>query len=99
MKTQSSFSVSDENAIHTTPGSYSPQRRGCDLFSPQVTVDTTFWNPHSQDMPSVAQTMTAQQLFEMPGHEHFDLVEGELVPMSPQGFDHGCIVGESDAAL
>ncbi|MFZ1932397.1 MAG: Uma2 family endonuclease [Thermoguttaceae bacterium] len=35
----------------------------------------------------------------MPGHEHFDLVEGELVPMSPPGFDHGCIVGEVYAAL
>jgi Uma2 family endonuclease len=50
-------------------------------------------------MLTVAQTITAQQLFEMPRHEHFDLVEGELVPMSPPGFDHGCIVGEISAAL
>ena len=43
-------------------------------------------------MPTVVQTTTAQQLFEMPGHEHFELVEGELIPMSPPGFDLGCIV-------
>ncbi len=43
--------------------------------------------------------MTAQQLFEMPGQEHFELVEGELIPMSPPGFDHGCIVLNIAAAL
>lgn len=50
-------------------------------------------------MATAAQSVTAQQLFEMPGHEHFELVGGELVPMSPPGFDHGCIVGEVYAAL
>ena len=43
-------------------------------------------------MATVTQTITAQQLFEMPGHEHFDLVEGGLVPRLPLGFDQGCIV-------
>ena len=50
-------------------------------------------------MATVAQTITAQQLFEMPGLERFELVEGELVPMSPPGFDHGCIVLDIAAAL
>jgi Uma2 family endonuclease len=50
-------------------------------------------------MATVSETISAQRLFEMPGLEHFDLVEGELVPMSPPGFDHGCIVGEIYAAL
>lgn len=50
-------------------------------------------------MATVAQTTTAQQLFEMPGHKHFDLVEGELVAMSPPGFDHGCIVSDIAATL
>jgi Uma2 family endonuclease len=50
-------------------------------------------------MTTVAQTITAQQLFETPGLERFELVGGELVPMSPPGFDHGCIVGEIYAAL
>jgi Uma2 family endonuclease len=50
-------------------------------------------------MATVAQNISAQQLFEMPGHERFDLVEGELVPMSPPGFDHGCIVLDIASAL
>jgi Uma2 family endonuclease len=50
-------------------------------------------------MVAVAQTVSAQQLFEMPDHEHFELVRGELVPMSPPGFDHGCIVLDIAAAL
>lgn len=50
-------------------------------------------------MATVAQTITAHQFFEMPGHEHFDLVDGELVPMSPPGFDHGCIVSDIAAIL
>ncbi len=50
-------------------------------------------------MASIAQTITAQQLFEMPEHERFELVQGELVPMSPPGFDHGCIVLDIAAAL
>lgn len=50
-------------------------------------------------MASITQIITAQQLFEMPEHEHFELVQGELVPMSPPGFDHGCIVLDIAAAL
>jgi Uma2 family endonuclease len=50
-------------------------------------------------MAIVAQSITAEQLFEMPGHEHFELIDGELLSMSPPGFDHGCIVGEIYAAL
>jgi Uma2 family endonuclease len=50
-------------------------------------------------MTTVAQTTTAQQLFETPGLERFELIEGELVPMSPPGFDHGCIVLDIASAL
>lgn len=50
-------------------------------------------------MASITQIITAQQLFEMPGHERFELVQGELVPMSPPGFDHGCIVLDIAATL
>ena len=50
-------------------------------------------------MATVAQTITAQQLFETPGLERFELIDGELVPMSPPGFDHGCIVLDIAAAL
>ncbi len=50
-------------------------------------------------MSSIAQIITAQQLFEMPEHGRFELVQGELVPMSPPGFDHGCIVLDIAANL
>jgi Uma2 family endonuclease len=50
-------------------------------------------------MATVAGFVTAQQLFEMPGHERFELVQGELIPMSLPGFDHGCIVLDIAAAL
>ncbi len=50
-------------------------------------------------MVTIAQTISAEQLFEMPGHEHFDLAEGELVPRLPHGFEHGCIVGDIAATL
>jgi Uma2 family endonuclease len=50
-------------------------------------------------MVAIAHTVTAQQLFEMPDQERFELVQGELVPMSPPGFDHGCIVLDVAAAL
>jgi Uma2 family endonuclease len=50
-------------------------------------------------MVTIAQTITAEQLFEIPGHEHFDLLEGELIPTSPPGFDHGEIAMEIAAAL
>lgn len=56
-------------------------------------------NTYTRGMAIVAQITTAQQLLEMPGHEHFELVEGELVPMSPPGFDHGCIVSDIAAIL
>jgi Uma2 family endonuclease len=55
--------------------------------------------PYNTPMATVAQTITAEQLFEMPGCEHFELVEGELLPMSPPGFDHGCIVSDIAAVL
>ena len=50
-------------------------------------------------MATVAQTITAEQLFETPGLERFELIAGELVPMSPPGFDHGCIVADIVSAL
>jgi Uma2 family endonuclease len=50
-------------------------------------------------MASVTHVTTAQQLWEMPDSERFELVEGELVSMSPPGFDHGCLVLEIAAAL
>jgi len=50
-------------------------------------------------MVTIAQTITAQQFFEMPGQDRFELVQGELAPMSPPGFDHGCIVLDVAAAL
>ena len=50
-------------------------------------------------MVTVGQTITAQQLFETPGLERFELIDGELVPMSPPGFDHGCIVADIASAL
>ena len=50
-------------------------------------------------MSSLAQTTTAEQLLEMPGHEHFGLKGGKLVPESPPGFEHGGIVGEISAAF
>jgi Uma2 family endonuclease len=50
-------------------------------------------------MASVAQVVTAQQLFEMPGHRHLELIRGELVPLSPPGFDHGYIASGIDTAL
>jgi Uma2 family endonuclease len=50
-------------------------------------------------MVSTTQSVTAQQLFETPELERFELVRGELVPMSPPGFKHGCIALEIAAAL
>jgi Uma2 family endonuclease len=68
------------------------------LLSP-LTVDEAFPSAYTTYMATVEQVITAEQLFGMPGHEHFELVEGELVRMSPPGFDHGCIVGEIHAAI
>lgn len=50
-------------------------------------------------MATVTQNMTAQQFLEMPNQERFELVQGEPIPMSPPGFDHGCIVLDIAAAL
>ncbi len=50
-------------------------------------------------MATIAQTITAEHLFEMPGQDRFELVQGELAPRSPPGFDHGCIVLDIAAAL
>lgn len=50
-------------------------------------------------MASTAQIVTAQQLFETPGWERFELVRGELVPMSPPGFNHGWIASGISAIL
>jgi len=50
-------------------------------------------------MATAAQTISAQQLFETPGLERFELVEGGLVPMSPPGFDHGRIGVDVSAVL
>jgi Uma2 family endonuclease len=50
-------------------------------------------------MACITQTITAQQLFETPGLERFELIEGELSLMAPPGFDHGYVVVEIAAAL
>jgi Uma2 family endonuclease len=50
-------------------------------------------------MASTAQLITAQQLFETPGLERFELVRGELVPVPPPGFHHGRIAVEIASAL
>jgi Uma2 family endonuclease len=43
-------------------------------------------------MASTKALVTAQQLYEMGSDARFELVRGELVPMSPVGGDHGDIV-------
>lgn len=43
-------------------------------------------------MDSTKALVTAQQLYEMGSDARFELVQGELVPMSPVGKDHGSIV-------
>jgi Uma2 family endonuclease len=50
-------------------------------------------------MSAIPQVTTAQQLFEVAGLERCELVRGELVMMSPAGFDHGWIAGNIALAL
>jgi Uma2 family endonuclease len=49
-------------------------------------------------MIATAQITTADQLFEANLH-HCELVEGNLIMMSPAGFDHGRFAGNTFAAL
>jgi len=49
-------------------------------------------------MATVDQITTAEQLFEANLH-HCELIRGELVMMSPAGFDHGGIAGNIALAL
>ena len=45
-------------------------------------------------MTTVQEITTAQQLFEAPDLGRCELVQGELVMMSPAGYEHGVIAGE-----
>jgi len=36
--------------------------------------------------------MTADDLLRMPSDQRCELIEGELIPMAPAGFDHGAII-------
>ena len=50
-------------------------------------------------MASVAQITTAEQLLETPGLGRCELLRGELVMMTPAGFEHGRIVSAITAPL
>ncbi len=50
-------------------------------------------------MARAANTITADQLFETPGQERFELIEGNAVSRSQPGFNHGCVVANVGAAL
>jgi len=43
-------------------------------------------------MATIHSTTTAEQLFDMPGLGRCELVRGEIVQMSPAGFEHGCVI-------
>ncbi len=45
-------------------------------------------------MTAVQQLMTAVELFQTPGLGRCELVHGELIPMTPAGFEHGRIAAE-----
>ena len=50
-------------------------------------------------MATLEKTMTAEQLFALGGIGRCELVRGELVSMSPTGYDHGWISSKIDRAL
>jgi len=50
-------------------------------------------------MATTQETTTAQQLLDMPGLGRCELVQGELIMMSPAGFEHGRIVARITAPL
>jgi Uma2 family endonuclease len=45
-------------------------------------------------MGAVAHLMTAAELFETPGLGRCELIHGELISMTPAGFEHGRIAAE-----
>jgi Uma2 family endonuclease len=45
-------------------------------------------------MSDIAQLMTAAELFQTPGLGRCELVQGELIAMTPAGFEHGRIAAE-----
>jgi Uma2 family endonuclease len=50
-------------------------------------------------MTSIQEITTAKQLLETPGLGRCELVAGELIMMSPAGFEHGVIVGNIHVCL
>ena len=51
------------------------------------------------NMTTIQQVTTAQQLLEMPDIGRCELVHGEIIMMSPGGFEHGRIISGLDARL
>src|SRR5688572_3965126 len=43
-------------------------------------------------MSTAARSITAEELFRMPGDQRRELVKGELRTMAPAGFEHGAII-------
>jgi Uma2 family endonuclease len=51
-------------------------------------------------MPATGRMMTAEEFEKLPsGRERYELVNGELITMTPAGFDHGAIVVNLTVAL
>ena len=50
-------------------------------------------------MEAVLELVTAEEIFETPPQERYELVRGEVIIMSPAGFEHGKICANISAAL
>ena len=50
-------------------------------------------------MSTTEQITTAEQLLQAPGLDRCELVRGELIMMSPGGFEHGCVIMDIAAPL